>query len=179
VSAFGAAKAAAAARSALPSAAAASAVSDDALVGHGGRGADRSAPTAASGGGGTPDFGLLCMQLGRHVESETAKNMFGGDYGEAGRFLHALSEGQDTRWPAESPAQRQAYGVRHHLLQCLGEAERANALLRVLVRDGRLHPGLAPKLRGPVVGTDEVAFTPDDELRTMVDRGWIPPDTYR
>ena len=61
------------------------------------------------------------------------------------------------------------------------DAPRANALLRCMTCDGRLHPGLAPPLRGAVTGTEERLVTPPEEVREvrgkmlmkMVEDGYI------
>jgi predicted NAD/FAD-binding protein len=85
-----------------------------------------------------------------------------------------------TRVDAAQPfagGRERALGVRKHLLSVMGTAERANALLRAMTRDGRLHPGRAPPLKGPVVGTDELEVTPAwaDEVEQMVTGKLIPP----
>ena len=46
-------------------------------------------------------------------------------------------------------------------------ADRSNALLRLMTRDGRLHPGLAPVVSGPVVNSEAGHHTPPDELKRM------------
>ena len=116
--------------------------------------------------------GLLCMQLGRHVERE-ARNAVSGDATQPAIFLSALAAGAELRWAAESPGRLMAAQVRSHLISLLG-AETANALLRGLARDGRLHPGLAPKLSGEVVGTHDHAFTSGRELQRWLRRGADP-----
>jgi len=122
------------------------------------------------------DDGLVSMQLSRHIETESFR-MLGEDPKHAGLFLNALAAGADVRWPAVSGGRERALGVRKHLLSVMGTAERANALLRAMTRDGRLHPGLAPPLKGPVVGTDELEVTPAwaDEVEQMVTGKLIPP----
>ena len=139
------------------------------------------AMSAAGGGGvehsaaddtileGDADDGLLTMQMGRHVERE-ANNMCAGDAAKAGTLISALAAGADQRWPVGSPVRELAYQVRAHMMTVLG-TKRAAAVLRGLARDGRLHPGLAPALRGDVVGTDEHQFTPKDELRQWMRSG--------
>ena len=120
----------------------------------------------------TDDHGLVCMQMGGFLEKEAIR-MFGGEVA-AGHFLTALALGVDTTWPAESAEARTATQMRSHLIMVLGVA-RANALLRLMTRHGRLHPGLAPKLGGAVVGTDEHNFSSVGELRQWVKSGDADP----
>ena len=115
------------------------------------------------------DDGLLCMQMARHVEKETAVTMM-DDAPRAGVFLSALAAGADSRWPPGAPARQIATQVRTHLITMLGQ-RRAAAVLRGLARDGRLDPGLAPPLGKGVVGTDEAAFSSREELRRWVSQG--------
>ena len=55
-------------------------------------------------------------------------------------------------------------------LEPLGElgAQTACALLRAVVRGGRLHPGLAPEIRGPTVNTEKGERTPLHEVRELL-----------
>ncbi|KAL1499527.1 hypothetical protein AB1Y20_011730 [Prymnesium parvum] len=132
---------------------------------------DAAAAAAARGGGGeeeddallaAEDDGLLCMQLGRHVEREAIR-MCGGA-GAAAKFLHSLARGEDGAWPRDSRAAQNARELRVHLITALGE-RRSNALLRGLAHGGRL--GLAPPLRGGVVGTEGLQHTPNEQLRPL------------
>jgi hypothetical protein len=111
----------------------------------------------------------------------------------AGQFLNALASGSDSQWPVETapvesvpapwhglrpPSVRpvlsqagsrprsQAEQVRSHFVSMLG-APRANALLRAITRGGRMHPGLAPRIRGTVVGTEETQVTPAEKVREV------------
>ena len=176
-------------RDALPSAAAvASSAFDAASEAGGGFGGAFAGGGLHGGGGASPaqddaqlaaeDDGLVAMQLARHIEGEVCR-MVGDAPEQAGLFLSALAAGADTRWAAGSGGHSKAAGVRKHLLTVLDTAARANALLRAMTRDARLHPGLAPPLDGPVVGTDEAQLTPADEVERMVAGGWIPPRTFR
>jgi hypothetical protein len=45
----------------------------------------------------------------------------------------------------------------------------AGAVLRLATRHGRLHPGIAPKVAGPVVNSEAWELTPPDELRRMLE----------
>lgn len=114
------------------------------------------------------DDGLLGMQMARHAEAE-AINM-AGDAAKAGGFLSAVAYGIDTRWPRDSAGVHAATQVRQHLITVLG-AKRAAAVLRGMARDGRLHPGLAPKLGDVVVGTEEHHFSDRDAVRKWVRDG--------
>eukprot|EP00966_Prymnesium_polylepis_P317613 7337819-Prymnesium_polylepis.1 len=60
--------------------------------------------------------------------------------------------------------------MRLELLVQFGE-KKTNALLRLATRHGRLHPGLAPQLDGPVVNSEGGEFTPPDELARMMASG--------
>lgn len=143
---------------------------DDALLRGEARGEARAGVAGALGSGfGDPTVGLSCMQMGRHLESEATQCVGQEDYG---RFLSAMALGADSRWP-DSPVRERAQQIRSHLLTVLG-ARRAGALLRAMTRDGRLHPGLAPRLAGAIVGTEETHLSSFRELRAMADGGWIP-----
>ena len=100
----------------------------------------------------------------RHVERETVHMC--SSTAEAGRFLQALAEGADALWPDESNLKASATTVRTELITVLG-VPRANALLRSINLHGRLFPGLAPELKGPVVGTDELQATPSDQVKSV------------
>ena len=78
----------------------------------------------------------------------------------------------DARWPADSPGGHLAAAVRSELLTVLG-APAAAAVLRGLARDGRLYPGLSPRLDATqIVGTETgPAFTSKQELVRCVKQG--------
>ena len=44
----------------------------------------------------------------------------------------------------------------------------ACVVLRMATRHGRLHPGLAAPIRGPVVNSEKDGLTPPDELERML-----------
>ena len=119
-----------------------------------------------TGEDGVSDDGLLSMQMARHVERESAR-IHPTKNDMSGAFLTAIAAGADAvAWPAEAEATRFAAQLREHMVNLLG-APRANALLRAMTRDGRLHPGLAPKLKGKVTGTEEQQLTPTEDLRRL------------
>ena len=88
----------------------------------------------------------------------------GGDAARGGELLTDLAAGEDAAWPAASKPRRVARRLRRTLAALLddgaggaggaGGARRAAALLRALTRNGRLHPGLAPAVEGPVVASE-------------------------
>ena len=49
-------------------------------------------------------------------------------------------------------------------------AELTCAVMRVTTRHGRLDPGLAPKIEGPVVNSEKEEMTPPDELLRLAQR---------
>jgi hypothetical protein len=96
-----------------------------------------------------------------------AVDHFGGE--KAGSFLTDLAVGADAAggaWPAASPLREAAQTIRSQLHAVLG-ADRANVLLRLLTRDGRLHPGLAPPVSGPVVDAEAGQHTSREERERM------------
>ncbi|KAL1496580.1 hypothetical protein AB1Y20_014185 [Prymnesium parvum] len=121
--------------------------------------------------------GVQFLMAARWVESETAQRVGAG---AAGRFLTALAAGEDAAaydgahreasdaiGPLGSATHNAAVSIRLELLLQFGE-ERANALLRLLTRDGRLYPGLAPKVEGPIVNSEASEMTPPEELARMM-----------
>lgn len=112
------------------------------------------------------DAGLLAMLAFRHVENELGNSLF-PDRQQVAKFLQALAVGADAQWPADTAASHHASQVRAHLILLLG-APKAAAVLRGLVRDGRLYPGLAPKLGDGVVGTEKHAFSSREQIRAWV-----------
>ena len=70
-----------------------------------------------------------------------------------------------------SPGHNVATKLRLDLITDLG-VECTCALLRVVTRHGRLHPGIAPKVEGPIVNSEASDYTPKDELKRMLEERW-------
>ena len=67
-----------------------------------------------------------------------------------------------------SPGHNLASTLRLDLIADLGVACTC-ALLRLVTRHGRLHPGMAPKVEGPSVNSEAWEHTPPEELRRMLE----------
>ena len=105
-----------------------------------------------------------CLQLGRMIEGAAVKVM-GDDRPRGYLFLAALAAGADARWPpSASVARAHARKIRAECMAVLGGARAANALLRMISRDGRLSPGLAPPVEGDVVNSEKGGVTPAEEV---------------
>ena len=90
--------------------------------------------------------------------------MVGRDGEDVGNlFLAAIAAGAESTWADGDPAKVRAYRLRQELMSFLGGAQTANALLRSISRDGRLHPGLAPKVSGRIVNSEKNQMTPRQE----------------
>jgi hypothetical protein len=85
----------------------------------------------------------------------------GNDSQLGGRFISALAAGAESSWPASEAASK-AKRLRTELMGLLGD-EVANALLRSVTRDGRLHPGLAAPVVGRVLNSEKQQYTPEAE----------------
>ena len=94
---------------------------------------------------------VRALLAARHVEGCTSE-LLGGD--ATGPFLNSLAHGEDVGWDVASLAHRHATRTRLELIALLGSAAKANALLRAMTRDGRLHPGLTPPLGERVVNSE-------------------------
>ena len=110
---------------------------------------------------------LLWRHLGVVVEG-VALDHFGID--ASGEFLNGLASGADATnggaWPVESPLREAASTIRAQIIAVLG-TERSNALLRLMTRHGRLHPGLAPATSSPIVNAEAGQHTSEREIRRM------------
>lgn len=92
---------------------------------------------------------LRCVHVARMVEA-AAYAVCGTEM--AGRFLGAMADEAEERWPAESYARVFAVKLRQEIEEVIRDSlVTARALLRLMTRDGRLHPGLAPLLAGEFV----------------------------
>ena len=114
---------------------------------------------------------MAALHAGRMVEGGAPKLM-GGDEQLGARFLGALAAGAESGWPGNDAAAK-ARRLRSELMAILG-TPRANALLRCISRDGRLHPGLAPAVEGPIVNSEKEQYTPRDEAERL----WADAATF-
>ena len=136
-------------------------------------------PSDAADGGGDDDDALAalvgdepraairCMHAARMVESGAVTVCGGWQLG--GRFLNAVAEGADSEWaPLDSVAARGfASRVRDELTTLLGDPAAAMLLLRMITRDGRLHPGLAPPPPEVYVASERGDITPAEEVARL------------
>ena len=90
------------------------------------------------------------LHASRMVES-AAKSIFGE---RSGAFITAMGVSEDASWPHESKARSVAERLRAELTGVLGGVGAVHTLLRLMTRDGRLFPGLAPAVDGPVVSAE-------------------------
>jgi len=139
-------------------------------------------PTGASGGPGggpgseadpesDPAFGdhasaLRCLHASRMLEA-AANKVCGGDPQKGGAFLTAMAAGDDASWQRDSQAAMYAAKLRSELAGWLGSSASVGALLRAMTRDGRLYPGLAQPIEGPVVNSEKGDVTPDKVLARL------------
>jgi hypothetical protein len=94
-----------------------------------------------------------CLHAARMAEHAAA--LMCGSSGRGGRFLGALAAGVDAEWPAGNAARRFADRLRQSIADAIGGGgEEVAALLAAITRDGRLYPGLAPPVAGPVVSAE-------------------------
>lgn len=141
--------------------------------------------------------GLRTLTTGRWLESEAATRVREGGLGaeiSAGQLLTAMAAGEDALSEAEarrelgtelgsvpglsrrkqgcigplgSASHTVATKLRLDLIAELGVAK-ACALLRVVTRHGRVHPGLAPQVEGPAVNSEAWELTPPAEVDRMM-----------
>ena len=110
-----------------------------------------------------PDLAMACLHLGRLLET-TACHICNGDRTKGNQFLNALAAGMEATWPRDTFGAINGRRIRSELMSVLGAAG-ANALLRLMVRDGRLFPGLAPKLDpNDYVNSEASQLTPNEEV---------------
>ena len=112
-----------------------------------------------------PPLAFSCLHAGRIIESAATKVM-DGDTARGNYFLAALAAGADATWPPASAAASNARRIRSELIALLGSVAAANALLRLVSRDGRLSPGLAPPVAGDVVNSEKGGTTPAAEVES-------------
>ena len=129
-----------------------------------------------------PATGLRHLVAGRWLETEVRARLdaegltapLGGSQA-AGRFLNAMAAGEDcveaggrcTIGSVGSATHNMATKLRLDLMASVG-ADAACSLLRAITRGGRLHPGIAPSINGPIVNSEAAQYTPPDELQRML-----------
>ena len=138
-----------------------------------GRWLETEAAKAVAEGGITCSAGELlnAMAAGEDAlsEEELAENGLKADVGQmrVAGLVRARQTG-DTIGSCGSPSHNAATKLRLTLISDLG-VEKACALLRVVTRHARLHPGIAPRVEGPVVNSEAWQETPPDEWRRLVE----------
>lgn len=108
---------------------------------------------------------VRCVHAARMAES--AATVVCGSAEAGGRLLNAVARGADHGWPPSSRARAFAARLREELQVAIGEPSSVDALLHLIVRDGRLHPGLAPPVEGTIVSSEAGDLTPPDELARL------------
>lgn len=107
------------------------------------------------------------LHASRMVES-AASSMF-GDMG--GAFITTMGAGEDACWPTGSRARTVADRMRAELSGVLGGGGAVRTLLHSMTRDGRLHPGIAPPVMGPVVSAEprrgDLRTTPPEQMERL------------
>mmetsp|Transcript_61365 Transcript_61365/g.102136 ORF Transcript_61365/g.102136 Transcript_61365/m.102136 type:complete len:466 (-) Transcript_61365:114-1511(-) len=103
---------------------------------------------------------LRFLQASRWLE-RLATQWFGGVH--AGKFIHAIATRADAAWPSDSQAYRNAQRFRKELGRLAswldGSVCTVEVLLRLMIRDGRLFPGLARTIEGSLVSADRGDFS--------------------
>jgi len=119
------------------------------------------------------DGGLLSLLLAMRIEVVAAAHFKGLEKG--GPLIAALAAGGDAgvgagdAWPLDTPdAIALATGIRRQALALLRCPKKVNALLRSMSHDGRLFPGLAPKVHGPTVNSEKGGVTPQEDVRKLM-----------
>ena len=115
---------------------------------------DRGGAMGGSATAGDSANALRCIHAARMAESAAA-TVYGAPLG--GRFLTALASGADRAWPEGSVSRRLAAKLRAELTEVVGGSLGSDdhngsddLLLTLLTMAGRLHPGLAPEVVGPI-----------------------------
>ena len=106
-------------------------------------------------------MGLRCFRVARLFEGSTQELL--GSAAAAGKLLTAMARGEDAAWAEGLPLKRHAARIRCEMGALLG-AERANALLRGMAQDGRLHPGIAPPVVGDMVNSERGQLTLEGDV---------------
>ena len=113
--------------------------------------------------GASTSLAFDCLHASRMIESAASKLM--ADNRDMGnKFLLAIAHGADANWPENDGATQKARRLRQELMAVLGGGRIVNALLRLVSRDGRLYPGLAPKTGDDYVNSEKGVQTPLSEV---------------
>ena len=138
--------------------------------------------------GGGSAAAIRCLHAARMTECGAFAVCGGRELG--GRLLSALAVGADATWPADGAARAFADKVRAELVDVLlgtdgGDAGALKAssecdhggsahggvaarlLLRIMTRDGRLNPGLAPPVPDEYVASERGDVTPAEEVARL------------
>ena len=101
------------------------------------------------------------------TEAEALHEFGDGRLGVRPRERARMPAASGSMGPLGSPGHKVATTLRLDLVAEIG-VEKACALLRVVTRHGRLHPGIAPKVEGPVINSEKWELTPEAELQRML-----------
>jgi hypothetical protein len=87
-----------------------------------------------------------------------------------GLFLNAVAAAEAAAWGLEGRHAACAFAakLREEVAAVAGSDAAARALLRQCTRDGRLYPGLAPPIEGPIVRSEHGETTPEDEVEAAL-----------
>ena len=114
------------------------------------------------------ETGLRWLHASRLAEGAVRKWVSDGN---GGQFLNALAAGADLKWDPSSAAAGMARRLRDELSAVLRSHVEVQRFLMAITRDGRLHPGLAPEVEGPIVSSEErhggLKTTPPQEMERI------------
>ena len=110
---------------------------------------------------------VRCLHAARMAES--AATIVCGSADNGGRFLNALAARTDLdgKSPFSGAATSFAAKLRQEMTAAVGNAAASQALLRQMTRDGRLSPGMAPTVAGPVVLSENGDLTPEADVKRL------------
>ena len=116
----------------------------------------------------TSSGAIRCLHAARMAE-QGATAVCGGSRA-GGRFLNAVAAAEDAAWGLEGRHAACAFAakLREEVAAVAGSDAAARALLRQCTRDGRLYPGLAPPIEGPIVRSEHGETTPEDEVEAAL-----------
>ena len=116
----------------------------------------------------TSSGAIRCLHAARMAE-QGATAVCGGSRA-GGRFLNAVAAAEDAAWGLDGRHAACAFAakLREEVAAVAGSDAAARALLRQCTRDGRLYPGLAPPIEGPIVRSEHGETTPEDEVEAAL-----------
>ena len=116
----------------------------------------------------TSSGAIRCLHAARMAE-QGATAVCGGSRA-GGRFLNAVAAAEDAAWWLDGRHAACAFAakLREEVAAVAGSDAAARALLRQCTRDGRLYPGLAPPIEGPIVRSEHGETTPEDEVEAAL-----------